>query len=84
MPGFDIVPYNDLAALEKTLASNPKEYAAFMVEPIQVPRPPPPQAVLGRECSAGAAWSGGTAGGGARGRGAGGVGGVPVCVGGLC
>jgi glutamate-1-semialdehyde aminotransferase len=36
MPGFDIVPYNDLAALEKTLASNPKEYAAFMVEPIQV------------------------------------------------
>jgi len=35
MPGFDIVPYNDLAALEKTLASNPKEYAAFMVEPIQ-------------------------------------------------
>lgn len=36
MPNFDIVPYNDLAALEKTLASNPKEYAAFMVEPIQV------------------------------------------------
>lgn len=35
MPNFDIVPYNDLAALEKTLASNPKEYAAFMVEPIQ-------------------------------------------------
>lgn len=33
MPGFDLVPYNDLAALEKAL-QNP-EVAAFMVEPIQ-------------------------------------------------
>jgi ornithine--oxo-acid transaminase len=38
MPGFDCVPYNDLAALEKKLASNPDEYCAFMVEPIQVRR----------------------------------------------
>lgn len=35
MPGFDLVPYNDLVALEKKLASNPDEYCAFMVEPIQ-------------------------------------------------
>jgi ornithine--oxo-acid transaminase len=33
MPGFDIVPYNDLEALEKAL-QNP-HVAAFMVEPIQ-------------------------------------------------
>ncbi|HEY1018462.1 MAG TPA: ornithine--oxo-acid transaminase [Sediminibacterium sp.] len=33
MPGFDLVPYNDLAALEKAL-QNP-QVAAFMVEPIQ-------------------------------------------------
>ncbi len=33
MPGFDLVPYNDLAALEKAL-SHP-DTAAFMVEPIQ-------------------------------------------------
>jgi ornithine--oxo-acid transaminase len=33
MPGFDIVPYNDLAALEKALQNN--QVAAFMVEPIQ-------------------------------------------------
>lgn len=34
MPNFDLVPYNDLPALETALA-NP-EVAAFMVEPIQV------------------------------------------------
>lgn len=34
MPGFDLIPYNDLAALEKQLASNPN-YAAYMCEPIQ-------------------------------------------------
>ena len=33
MPGFEIVPYNDLEALEKSL-QNPN-VAAFMVEPIQ-------------------------------------------------
>ena len=33
MPGFEIIPYNDLAALEKA-ASDP-EVCAFMVEPIQ-------------------------------------------------
>jgi len=33
MPGFDLVPYNDLAALEKALQD--KDVAAFMVEPIQ-------------------------------------------------
>ena len=33
MPGFEIVPYNDLAALEK--AFQDKHVAAFMVEPIQ-------------------------------------------------
>lgn len=33
MPGFEIVPYNDLDALDKTL-QNPN-VAAFMVEPIQ-------------------------------------------------
>jgi ornithine--oxo-acid transaminase len=33
MPGFDVVPYNDLIALEK--AFQDKNVAAFMVEPIQ-------------------------------------------------
>jgi ornithine--oxo-acid transaminase len=33
MPGFGIVPYNDLIALEKAFADN--TIAAFMVEPIQ-------------------------------------------------
>lgn len=33
MPGFDLVDYNDLAALEKALQD--KNVAAFMVEPIQ-------------------------------------------------
>ena len=33
MPGFDIVPYNDLEALKKTFQD--KNVAAFMVEPIQ-------------------------------------------------
>ena len=33
MPGFELVPYNDLAALEKALQD--KNVAAFMVEPIQ-------------------------------------------------
>ncbi|MES2331504.1 MAG: ornithine--oxo-acid transaminase [Bacteroidota bacterium] len=33
MPGFVLVPYNDLAALEKTLED--PDTAAFMVEPIQ-------------------------------------------------
>jgi len=36
MPGFDLVPFNDLAALEKKIAANASEIAAFMVEPIQV------------------------------------------------
>ena len=35
MPGFEIIPYNDLAALESKLKSNPN-IVAFMVEPIQV------------------------------------------------
>uniref|UniRef100_A0A7S0N2X3 Ornithine aminotransferase n=1 Tax=Pyramimonas obovata TaxID=1411642 RepID=A0A7S0N2X3_9CHLO len=34
MPNFDIVPYNDLPALEAKLASDPN-VAGFMVEPIQ-------------------------------------------------
>jgi ornithine--oxo-acid transaminase len=33
MPGFDIVPYNDLVSLEKSIAD--PNTAAFMVEPIQ-------------------------------------------------
>ena len=33
MPGFGLVPYNDLVALEEALKDN--EVAAFMVEPIQ-------------------------------------------------
>lgn len=33
MPGFDLVPYNDLPALEKALQNS--DVAAFMVEPIQ-------------------------------------------------
>ena len=33
MPGFGIVPYNDLQALETALADS--NVAAFMVEPIQ-------------------------------------------------
>lgn len=35
MPGFDIIPYNDTAALEAKLKSDPN-IVAFMVEPIQV------------------------------------------------
>lgn len=35
MPGFDLVEYNNLEALEKKLAAHPDEYCAFMVEPIQ-------------------------------------------------
>ncbi len=38
MPGFDIIPYNDLPALEQKLESNPN-IVAFMTEPIQVSRP---------------------------------------------
>lgn len=34
-PGFVKIPYNDLAALEKTLKSDAKNIAAFLVEPIQ-------------------------------------------------
>ena len=34
MPGFQLIPYNDLDALEKALESNP-DIAGFMVEPIQ-------------------------------------------------
>lgn len=34
MPGFEIIPYNDLEALEQKLAAD-KNIAAFMVEPIQ-------------------------------------------------
>ncbi|DBA94217.1 TPA: hypothetical protein ACH3X1_001844 [Trebouxia sp. C0004] len=34
MPGFEIIPYNNLAALESKLKSNPN-IVAFMVEPIQ-------------------------------------------------
>ena len=33
MPGFEIIPYNDLAALAKALAD--KNVAGFLVEPIQ-------------------------------------------------
>ncbi len=33
MPGFDIIPYNDLKALEQALEN--KDVAAFIVEPIQ-------------------------------------------------
>ena len=38
MPGFEVVPYNDLGALEAKLAEDPN-IVAFMVEPIQA-RPP--------------------------------------------
>lgn len=34
MPGFELIPYNDLAALEQKLAADPN-IVAFMVEPIQ-------------------------------------------------
>jgi ornithine--oxo-acid transaminase len=34
MPGFDVIPYNDLAALEKALSANPN-ICAYMCEPIQ-------------------------------------------------
>ncbi|PMD96067.1 ornithine--oxo-acid transaminase [Siphonobacter sp. BAB-5405] len=34
LPGYVIIPYNDLAALEETLAADPT-IAGFMVEPIQ-------------------------------------------------
>ncbi|CAM3732252.1 ornithine--oxo-acid transaminase [Mucilaginibacter galii] len=34
LPGFTMIPYNDLAALEQALAANP-DICAFLVEPIQ-------------------------------------------------
>eukprot|EP00920_Eleutheroschizon_duboscqi_P035858 GHVT01086787.1.p1 GENE.GHVT01086787.1~~GHVT01086787.1.p1 ORF type:complete len:371 (-),score=33.94 GHVT01086787.1:1493-2605(-) len=34
MPGFEIIPYNDVSALQEKLANNPN-VAAFYVEPIQ-------------------------------------------------
>jgi hypothetical protein len=36
MPGFEVIPYNDLNALKAKLESDPN-IVAFMVEPIQVP-----------------------------------------------
>lgn len=35
MPNFDLVPFNDIDALEKIFEKNHKEICAFMVEPIQ-------------------------------------------------
>merc|ERR1712153_131566 len=35
MPGFDLVPYNNIEALEEMLKANADTLAAFMVEPIQ-------------------------------------------------
>jgi len=35
MPGFEIIPYNDLNALKAKLEAD-KNIVAFMVEPIQV------------------------------------------------
>ena len=35
MPGFEVIPYNDLKALEAKLQDDPN-IVAFMVEPIQV------------------------------------------------
>ena len=35
MPGYDLVPYNDVAALESLFEQHGKDIAAFMVEPIQ-------------------------------------------------
>jgi len=37
MPGFEVIPYNDLPALEAKLQEDPN-IVAFMVEPIQVGR----------------------------------------------
>lgn len=34
MPGFEIIPYNDISALEAKLESNP-HIVAYMLEPIQ-------------------------------------------------
>jgi ornithine--oxo-acid transaminase len=34
MPGFEIIPYNDLNALREKISSDPN-IVAFMVEPIQ-------------------------------------------------
>mmetsp|Transcript_23663 Transcript_23663/g.39462 ORF Transcript_23663/g.39462 Transcript_23663/m.39462 type:complete len:432 (+) Transcript_23663:116-1411(+) len=34
MPGFELIPYNDLTALEEAFKANPN-VAAFMVEPVQ-------------------------------------------------
>ena len=35
MPGFEMIPYNDLGALEQKLKAD-SNIVAFMVEPIQV------------------------------------------------
>ena len=45
MPGFEVIPYNDLPALESKLKSNPN-IVAFMVEPIQVSCTPSPSSCV--------------------------------------
>lgn len=35
MPNFDLIPYNDIGALEDVLSKNHKTTCAFMIEPIQ-------------------------------------------------
>lgn len=35
MPNFDLIPYNDIGALEQMLEKNHKTTCAFMIEPIQ-------------------------------------------------
>ena len=51
MPGFEIIPYNDLATLEQKLESDPN-IVAYMVEPIQVRlfNPPLPHSCLPWPC----------------------------------
>jgi acetylornithine/succinyldiaminopimelate/putrescine aminotransferase/acyl-CoA synthetase (AMP-forming)/AMP-acid ligase II/predicted amino acid dehydrogenase len=45
LPGFEVVPYGDLDALEGALSASADEFAAFIVEPIQgeggIVEPPP-------------------------------------------
>ncbi|WP_324716060.1 aminotransferase class III-fold pyridoxal phosphate-dependent enzyme [Carboxydochorda subterranea] len=54
--GFDFIPYGDASVLEQALESRPREYAAFIVEPIQgeggIVVPPPGYLRAAREITA--------------------------------
>jgi acetylornithine/succinyldiaminopimelate/putrescine aminotransferase/predicted amino acid dehydrogenase/acyl carrier protein len=56
VPGFEVVPYGDPAALRAALERAPERYAAFLVEPIQgeggIVEPPPEYLAAAKEACA--------------------------------